>query len=72
MWRKYISKCIKTIKKLGPEQTTYHTKSTKLTKTCPWKNRHSPPQMLVPIASIVPDTFPSPRTTCPNGHLGPL
>ena len=59
-------------KKLGPEQITYHTKSTKLTKTFPRKNCHSPPRMLVPTATVVLGTPSSPRTTCLNGHLGHL
>ena len=54
-------------KKLGPKQIIYHTKSTKLTKTCVQKNRHFPPQTSVPTASAVPDTLPSPQTTCSKG-----
>ena len=66
------SKYIKTIKKLRPKQTTYHTRSTELTKMCPRKNHHSPPQTSISTTSVVPGTLPSPRTTCLNGHLSNL
>ena len=72
LWKKYLSKYIKTVKKLGLEQIIYHTRSIELTKECSRKNRHSPPHTTVPITLVVLVTPPSPWITYSNGHLGPL